>query len=140
MGTPDTTTTPPDTTTTPNDQTADAHATPTAGDQPVSDAERNPARDQAPVATDRMEAIVGDPGFREQQPPVGFADANTPLSSSAPPPAAQSGVPLAEDRAAGVRPGPSGPIPGPGQPVPDAASAPVNDGSEGSTSTPPRGS
>jgi hypothetical protein len=70
--------------------------------------EANPARDQAPVATDAQEAIKGDPGLHEQQ-PIGNEGSPTaidrPVATSAPPPSAQSGVPLPEDRAAGVEPG-----------------------------------
>lgn len=112
-------------------------ATPGATDEVVPDDERNPARHQSPAATDAQEAIMGDPGFREQQPTSGFGanTANSPFASSAPPPGAQHGVPLAEDRAAGVEPGPKGPIAGPGQAQPDASDAPDHDGSGGQSTT-----
>lgn len=80
--------------------------------------ERNPARDQAPVATDAQEAAVGDPGLHEQQ-PFGNEGSPTavdrPVATSAPPPSAQSGVPLPEDRAAGVEPDPDAPVTQPEQ-------------------------
>lgn len=76
---------------------------------PAEDAEAaqgaGPAVDQAPVATERGNAIVGDSGLYEQQPESGFNDQDTPVRTSAPPPSLQSGVPLPEDRAAGVQPG-----------------------------------
>jgi hypothetical protein len=59
-----------------------------------------PARDQAPVATDRQEAITGDPGFGEQQPRQPAADPDAVHATSAPPPGVQSGTPLPQDRAA----------------------------------------
>lgn len=65
--------------------------------------EHNPAAEQAPVATDRQEAIKGDPGFGEQQPTSAYADQDTPVRTSPPPPAAQSGIPLPEDREAAAR-------------------------------------
>lgn len=77
-------------------------------------AARNPAAEQAPTATERQEAIQGDPGLREQDPMAAVDDsANTPVRTSAPPPGVQTGVPLAEDRAAGVEPGSPGPEPPP---------------------------
>jgi hypothetical protein len=69
----------------------------------LSEEERNPAADQSPVATAAQAAIIGDPGFREQQPVVaegGTQVADRPVGTSMPPPTHQSGMPLAEDRAA----------------------------------------
>lgn len=111
-----------------------------ATDEVPSEEERNPARDQAPVATDAQEAIVGDPGLREQQP---FGNEGSPtavdraVATSAPPPSAQSGVPLSEDRQAGIEPGPKGPA----VPVREDAEGevPEHDASEGQTTTPPMG-
>lgn len=112
-------------------------ATPTATDEQVDPEERNPSPDHAPTA----QAVMGDPGFRVNEPGAGFGPVSPdmPFASSAPPPGAQSGVPLAEDRAAGVEPGPSGPIPGPGMAQPDTADTPDHDGSEGQSTTPPLG-
>jgi hypothetical protein len=82
--------------------------------QQLSDEERNPAREQAPVATDAQEAITGDPGFGEQTAKTsegGAQSVDTPFGNSMPPPQSQSGMPLAEDRAAverGEQPGPGG--------------------------------
>lgn len=88
-------------------------ATPSAPDHD----EANPAEDQAPVATAAQEAIIGDQGARREQQPLGVEGTPTsvdqPVRTSAPPAELQSGVPLAEDRAAGVEPGPAGPL-GPG--------------------------
>lgn len=90
--------------------------------EPVAEEEANPARDQAPVATDAQDTIVGDPGLRGEQQPQqnegASGSANTPVRTSPPPPSAQSGVPLPEDRAAGVEPGPAGPLGPGGVPVP----------------------
>lgn len=77
-----------------------------------------PAEDQSPVATARDKAIVGDSGLFEQQPQTMSGDPDTPVRTSAPPAELQSGVPLPEDRAAGVQPGPAGPRP---TPAPGAA-------------------
>lgn len=109
---------------------------------PDSD-ERNPARDQAPVASDAQDAVVGDPGLRDEQQPVqneGTASAvDRPVRTSAPPPSAQSGVPLAEDRAAGVEPGTSGPaVPG-GEEAEAGEDVPEHDASGGQSTTPPLG-
>ena len=71
--------------------------------QQLSDEERNPARDQAPVATDAQQAITGDPGLGEQAAKTnegGAQSVDTPFGNSMPPPQSQSGMPLAEDRAA----------------------------------------
>lgn len=71
-----------------------------------ADAERDPAAEQAPAATEAQDAIIGDQGTRgEQQPDQALGSQDTPLRTSPPPPEAQSGVPLPEDRAAGVQPG-----------------------------------
>lgn len=82
------------------------------GEQPPED-ERSPAHDQAPIASDAQDTIIGDPGLRDEQQPQqteGAATAvNTPVRTSPPPPSAQSGVPLSEDRAAGVEPGTGAP-------------------------------
>lgn len=90
--------------------------------EPVAEEEANPARDQAPVATDAQDTIVGDPGLRGEQQPQqnegASGSANTPVRTSPPPPSAQSGVPLPEDRAAGVEPGPAGPLGPGGVPMP----------------------
>lgn len=111
----------------------------TARDEVPEDEELRPAAEQAPVATEAEEAIIGDPGFREQQPRInegGPQSANQPHASSAPPPSRQSGVPLAEDREAGVEPGPKGPV----NPVrEDEGEVPANDASEGQTATSPGG-
>lgn len=68
-----------------------------------------PDPSHAPVAEEAQEAIIGDPGLRGEQQPLQNegtpGNVNTPNRTSAPPPEAQSGVPLAEDRAAGVEPG-----------------------------------
>lgn len=80
----------------------------------VQEAVDHPAVDQAPVAEERQRAIVGDSGMFEQEPRSPTSDpANTPHATSAPPAQLQTGVPLPEDRAAGVQPGPAGPLPGP---------------------------
>lgn len=108
---------------------------PSAADAPVSEEERNPAVEQSPAATDAQDAIIGDPGLRdEQQPAQGPGSQDVPLRTSPPPPEAQSGVPLPEDRQAGVEPGPSGPaVP------PQEGETPDFDASEGQTTTPPMG-
>jgi len=103
--------------------------------------DNEPAVHQSPVATDAMRAIVGDHGMRgAQEPADAFASstANIPVATSAPPPEAQSGVPLAEDRAAGVKPGPVVPPVG-GSDLP-AQSAPSGSGSERSDGAPMPGS
>lgn len=64
-----------------------------------------PAVEQSPVATAAGKVIVGDSGMYEQQPVNSASNVDTPLRTSAPPAELQSGVPLAEDRAAGVQPG-----------------------------------
>lgn len=62
-----------------------------------------PAEDQAPVATDNQKAIVGDSGLYEQEPfDASGNSADQVHRTSAPPAALQNGVPLPEDRAAGV--------------------------------------
>lgn len=72
---------------------------------------RHPEPEQSPVATERNKAIQGDPGFGEGQAPQSVAaNADAPFAQSPPPPAAQSGVPLQEDRDAGVEPGARGPL------------------------------
>lgn len=75
------------------------------------------AEEQSPVATARDKAIVGNSGLFEQQPVPAQGDPDSPVRTSAPPPQAQSGVPLPEDRAAGVEPGPSGMRPSPTSPA-----------------------
>jgi hypothetical protein len=104
---------------------------------PAADSEeRNPAVDQAPAATEAQNAIIGDPGLRdEQEPQASVGSADIPHRTSAPPPAAQSGVPLPEDRAAGIQPGVKGPV----VPVGEDAGAPLHDGSEGQSTTSPMG-
>lgn len=96
------------TTTGQDPQTAPTHESEGEGAAPDSE-ERNPAREQAPAATDAQDAIIGDPGLRDEQQPLGNegtpSNADTPHRTSAPPPTGQSGVPLPEDRDAGVQPG-----------------------------------
>src|SRR5581483_10868932 len=95
----------------------------------LPDEERNPAVDQAPAATAAQDVVVGDPGLRdEQQPVASVGSPDIPVRTSAPPPSAQSGVPLPEDRAAGVQPGVSGPAVAGGQEQ-DEDEAPDHDGS-----------
>lgn len=81
-----------------------AETEPEAVDEPASGDEREPAVDQAPVAHERQEAIIGDPGFRNESQPLGNegtpSHVDTPVRTSAPPPEMQSGMPLPEDRAA----------------------------------------
>jgi hypothetical protein len=60
-----------------------------------------PDPEHAPVAAAAEEVIVGDAGLGESQPSAGHVSQDTPLVNATPP-EAQSGVPLAEDRAAGV--------------------------------------
>lgn len=75
--------------------------------------EANPAPEQSPVASAAADAIVGEHGL--EQVPVSSLDTgaqDTPVRTSAPPPEAQSGIPLASDRAAGVEPGESSDLPG----------------------------
>lgn len=71
-----------------------------------------PAEDQAPAA--HAAATVGDPGLHGEQQPTQAegspSNVDRAVGTSAPPPSAQSGVPLVEDRQAGVEPGPAGPI------------------------------
>jgi hypothetical protein len=117
---------------------------PTASDEErlsdLSEEERNPAVEQSPAATAAQDAVVGDPGLRDEQQPVGSVpNPDTPVRTSAPPPSAQSGVPLPEDRAAGVQPGVSGPAVAGGAGV-DEEETPDHDGSEGQSSTSPMGS
>lgn len=87
-----------------------------------ADAERAPAEDQAPAA--HAAATVGDPGLHGEQNPVqaegGPSHVDRALGTSAAPPSAQSGVPLAEDRAAGIEPGQAGPVAPEGAGEPDA--------------------
>lgn len=65
-----------------------------------------PATEQSRIASERQRAIAGDSGLYEQQPQRSEGDsANTPLRTSPLPAELQSGVPLAEDREAGVQPG-----------------------------------
>lgn len=60
----------------------------------------------APVAEEAQDVIVGDNGLREGQPiPSDTFNPNAVLQGSQPP-QAQSGVPLDEDKAAGVQPNP----------------------------------
>jgi hypothetical protein len=79
------------------------------GAVPVPPEGEPPAVDQAPVAHEAQNAIIGDPGFRNEQQPLGNegqpTNVDIPVRTSAPPPSLQSGVPLPEDRAAGVEPG-----------------------------------
>jgi hypothetical protein len=61
--------------------------------------ERSPATEQAPVASEAAGASIGF----EQEPRVaegGAQHVDTPVGTSMPPPQAQSGMPLPEDRAA----------------------------------------
>jgi hypothetical protein len=75
---------------------ADPSAQPGIATNPVPDAEH------APAATTAQDVIVGQSGLGEQQPQEGLgSNQNTPLVGATQP-AAQSGVPLPEDRAAGV--------------------------------------
>lgn len=67
---------------------------------PVTPGSSDPAAEQSPVATENQKTITGDPGFGEQQPRSPLGNADAPVASSAPPPGAQSGMPLPEDRAA----------------------------------------
>jgi hypothetical protein len=60
----------------------------------------------APVAEKAQEAIVGDNGLREQQPPPSDTFNPNAVLQGSQPPQAQSGVPLQEDKAAGVQPNP----------------------------------
>jgi hypothetical protein len=66
--------------------------------------DRNPAEDQAPAATANQDAIIGDPGFRDEQSALANegtpTNVDTPVRTSAPPAEMQSGMPLPEDRAA----------------------------------------
>lgn len=81
---------------------------------------QGPAVDQSPVASARDAAITGDSGLFEQQPQPVAADPNSPHRTSAPPASLQSGVPLAEDRAAGVQAGEPGARPAPAGAEPEA--------------------
>lgn len=58
-----------------------------------------PAEDQAPVASERDKAIVGDSGLFNQQPTGSIGDPDTPVRSSAPPAQMQSGIPVPEPEA-----------------------------------------
>lgn len=100
----------------------DGDAAPAASEErPAADSEeRNPAADQAPVATEAQDTIIGDPGIRDEQVPQGSVGSqDVPVRTSAPPPSAQSGVPLPEDRAAGVEPDREAPQAVEGNPRPD---------------------
>ena len=73
--------------------------------EPEEPPNRNPAEEQAPIATAAQNAIIGDPGFRDEQNPIpAGAGVDTPLRTSAPPAELQSGMPLPEERAAGAAP------------------------------------
>jgi hypothetical protein len=69
-----------------------------------AEGERNPAVEQAPIATAHQDTVIGDPGFRDEQAAVASEGQPThvdmPLRTSAPPPEMQSGTPLPEERAA----------------------------------------
>lgn len=84
---------------------ADAPPAPEADPVAPDSEDRSPAHDQSPVASDAQEAIIGDPGVRDESQPVQSEGAPTnvdqPHRTSAPPPEAQSGVPLPEDREPG---------------------------------------
>lgn len=74
----------------------------------ASEEERNPAPEQSPVATEAQRTITGDPGLsRGEQVPQqveGSPSAvDRPVGTSMPPPGAQSGMPLPEDRAAAAQ-------------------------------------
>jgi hypothetical protein len=77
--------------------------TPTGAEGDAAEAANENESSHAPAATAQQEAIVGNAGLGEQQPAPGFVSQDTPLIG-AQAPQAQSGVPLPEDRAAGVQP------------------------------------
>src|ERR1700747_395322 len=74
--------------------------TPAPPDNPASS---DPPIEQSPVAPANQKSITGAPGFGEQQPRQPLGNVDTPLASSAPPPQAQAGMPLPEDRAAAAQ-------------------------------------
>jgi hypothetical protein len=78
-------------------------AVPVTSEEPKPEVQPNeqPDASHAPAAVANEKAIVGDAGLGEQQPSNGLASQDVPLVNATPP-QAQSGVPLAEDRAAGV--------------------------------------
>lgn len=91
----------------------------------------HPAAAQADAATAMQKVITGEHGM-EQVPNSSLRDGittNTPVATSAPPPELQSGVPLAEDRAAGVSPGESSTLgqPGDGRVLPTAPPVELTD-------------
>lgn len=103
-------TTAPDATPTDTAPTAgETPATPEAGaspDQPAPVGTAQPDPSHAPAAAKEEETIVADAGLGEQQPVEPGHSQDTPAIGSTPP-QAQSGVPLPEDRAAGVQPDPT---------------------------------
>lgn len=78
----------------------ETHGPAVLADEPLTE---QPDTSQAPVAAEQEKAIVGDAGLGESQPSPGMASQDTPLVNATAP-QAQSGVPLPEDRAAGVEP------------------------------------
>lgn len=80
---------------------ADAPATDPASSGSEQADDGDPS-EHAPAATQNEKVIVGDAGLGEQQPSGGFTSQDVPVVNASPP-QAQSGVPLAEDRAAGVQ-------------------------------------
>src|SRR5438067_645027 len=72
---------------------ATGHAVPPGQERPGQDADREPAADQAPVATEAQKTITGDPGLRGEQVPQqveGSPSAvDRPVGTSMPPPEAQ---------------------------------------------------
>lgn len=76
-----------------------------AGQEPVEEGAWS--EDHAPAAVAAQRVITGTSGY-EQVPDTSLRDGitvNTPVATSAPPAGLQSGIPLVEDRAAGVQPG-----------------------------------
>lgn len=83
--------------------------------------EEAPAPEQSPVASEAQKAITGDHGMTQEPQSPGGGSQDTPHATSAPPPAAQPGVPLEADRAAGVQPGESSTLGTPATPEDEAA-------------------
>lgn len=81
---------------------------PPSGDAPAPDADPAPAAEGEPVEdfAEIGDPIVGDSGLQPLA-SLDQVDVNRPVATSPPPPQAQSGVPLAEDRAAGVKADPA---------------------------------
>lgn len=106
-----------------------------ASDSTPEATEAHPAPEQSPAATAAQKAITGDHGMAGQPLSAVDSSANTPVATSPPPPSAQPGVPLAEDREAGVEPGESSNLPGVqgaegGEPDPEAGSVSKEEGLE----------